>query len=76
MLAGLGPPARLRHGYDIEHPVQWEVKGLNPEELRRLVLGAVTEHIDMRALEAVLAEERRQRTALQAFVDGWQDPGQ
>ncbi|MFF5211033.1 hypothetical protein [Streptosporangium sp. NPDC000396] len=63
-----------RHGYDVENLVQWEVEGLDPGELRRLVLGAGTAYLDMRALEAVLAEERRQRAALQAFVDGWQNP--
>ncbi|GAA5770784.1 hypothetical protein Aros01_07312 [Streptosporangium roseum] len=48
---------------------------MDPEELRRLVLGAVTAYIDTRALEAVLAEERRQRAALQTFVERWQEPG-
>ncbi|WP_224291358.1 hypothetical protein [Streptomyces olivaceus] len=35
------PAFARRYGFDTEHPVQWEVEALEPDELRRLVLAAV-----------------------------------
>ncbi|MET9694500.1 hypothetical protein ABZY81_39870 [Streptomyces sp. NPDC006514] len=34
-----------RYGFDIEHPAQWEVEALEPDELRRLVLAAVDPYV-------------------------------
>jgi hypothetical protein len=35
------PAFAARYGFDVDHPVQWEVEALEPSELRRLVLAAV-----------------------------------
>lgn len=63
-----------RHGFDANRPVQWEVEALPPDELRRLVLEAVDPYVDRRLLAAVIADERRQRRALAAFLAGWSGP--
>ncbi|MFI9788479.1 hypothetical protein ACIHEI_33945 [Kitasatospora sp. NPDC051984] len=65
------PAFAARHGFDPDHPVQWEVEALDPAELRRLLEGAIDPYIDRDALAAVLAEERRQRHLLARFVRGW-----
>ncbi|MFE0107077.1 hypothetical protein [Streptomyces sp. NPDC059009] len=65
------PAWARRHGYDPQYPVQWEVEGLDPDELQRLVLGAVETYLDRRALEEVLREERHQRAQLARFTSGW-----
>lgn len=65
------PAWARRHGYDPARPVQWEVEGLAPDELERLVLAAVDRYVDRGVLTQVLEEERRQRAALRAFVNGW-----
>lgn len=60
-----------RHGFDRQRPVQWEVEALEPDELRRLVMGAVRPYIDRDALGEVLREEERQRRELTAFLGQW-----
>ncbi|GAA2857571.1 hypothetical protein GCM10010517_15940 [Streptosporangium fragile] len=54
-----------------DRPVQWEVEAPEPAELRRLVLAAVESYMDRRVLAAVVAEEERQRHALQTFIGRW-----
>ncbi|MFD4483469.1 hypothetical protein ACFWPU_46290 [Streptomyces sp. NPDC058471] len=65
------PAWARRHGYDRQHPVQWEVEALDAAELRRLVLAAVDRYIDRQALADVVAEETRQRAALTEFGATW-----
>ncbi|MFE3144251.1 hypothetical protein [Streptomyces scopuliridis] len=59
------------YGFDISHPVQWEVEALEPAELHRLVLDAVDPYIDRQVLTAVIADELRQRRELDAFLNRW-----
>ncbi|MFJ8166728.1 hypothetical protein ACIRBY_38220 [Streptomyces sp. NPDC096136] len=57
-------PAFARcYGFDIEHPVQWEVEALKPGELQRLVLAAVDPYIDRDILAQQIAREEQQRRA-------------
>ncbi|MFH8993120.1 hypothetical protein [Streptomyces sp. NPDC017940] len=65
------PAWARRHGYDPGCPVQWEVEGLDPVELRRLLLAAVAEHVDRRVLAQVLEEEQQHRAELRAFIEEW-----
>ncbi|WP_407841439.1 hypothetical protein ACE1OC_43365 (plasmid) [Streptomyces sp. DSM 116496] len=60
-----------RYGFDIEHPVQWEVEALEPDELQRLVLAAVDPYIDRDVLARQVAREEEQRRALAGFLGGW-----
>ncbi|WP_018554513.1 MULTISPECIES: hypothetical protein [unclassified Streptomyces] len=60
-----------RHGFDRQRPVQWEVEALEPDELRRLVMGAVRPYIDREALGEVLSDEHRQRRELTEFLRRW-----
>jgi len=63
-----------RYGLDRARPMQWEVEALDPAELQRLVLAAVSAHIDRAVLADRIAEEERQRGELRAFVEGWEGP--
>ncbi|GAA2945590.1 hypothetical protein [Streptomyces enissocaesilis] len=65
------PAFARRHGFDIDHPVQWEVEALEPDELRRLVLAAVAPYIDRQVLAQQTARQEEQRRALASFVRGW-----
>ncbi|MET7534235.1 hypothetical protein [Streptomyces goshikiensis] len=69
------PAFARRYGFDIEHPVQWEVEALEPDELQRLVLAAVDPYIDRDVLARQIAREEQQRRALSDFVDGWARAG-
>lgn len=60
-----------RYGFDIEHPVQWEVEALEPAEMQRLVLAAVAPYIDRQVLARQVAQEADQRRALSDFVQQW-----
>ncbi len=66
-----GPAFARRHGFDIDHPVQWEVEALEPDELRRLVLAAVDPYIDRQVLAEQTARHEEQRRALISFVRRW-----
>jgi hypothetical protein len=68
------PGFAARHGLDPVRPVQWEVEALEPSELRRLVDAAVTPYVDRAALDAVLADEERQRAALTEHARRWTPP--
>ncbi|WP_308013579.1 hypothetical protein [Streptomyces beigongshangae] len=57
-----------RHGFDIGHPVQWEVEALDPAELQRLVLAAVDPYVDRDVLAEQMAREEQQRCALEEFI--------
>ncbi|GEB60055.1 hypothetical protein GCM10017674_75390 [Streptomyces gardneri] len=65
------PAFARRYGFDIEHPVQWEVEALEPGELRRLVLAAVDPYIDRDVLARQIAREEQQRRALEGFAGRW-----
>jgi hypothetical protein len=65
------PTFARRHGLNVDRPVQWEVEALPPAELQRLVRQAVAPFVDTAVLEAVVAEEERQRAALAAFIARW-----
>jgi hypothetical protein len=67
------PAFAARYGFDIDHPVQWEVEALEPAELRRLVLAAVEPWIDRGILADVIANEDRQREELRTFLAEWPD---
>ncbi|MFF1959827.1 hypothetical protein ACFVWX_22950 [Streptomyces sp. NPDC058220] len=69
------PAFARRYGFDIEHPVQWEVEALEPAELRRLVLAAVDPCIDRAVLAQQIAREEQQRRALSEFLGGWGTTG-
>ncbi|MDV9187637.1 hypothetical protein R6L23_05275 [Streptomyces sp. SR27] len=69
------PAFARRYGFDIEHPVQWEVEALEPDELRRLVLAAVDPYIDRQVLAQQTARQEEQRRALASFVRGWDAAG-
>lgn len=69
------PAFARRDGFDIEHPVQWEVEALEPDELRRLVLDAVDPYIDRQVLAQQTARQEEQRRALASFVRGWDAAG-
>ncbi|MFB9459175.1 hypothetical protein ACFFU6_37205 [Streptomyces antimycoticus] len=60
-----------RYGFDPQHPVQWEVEALEPDELQRLVLAAVEPYVDRQVLAQQIAREEEQRRALADFFDGW-----
>ncbi|MFC3985201.1 hypothetical protein [Streptosporangium jomthongense] len=49
------------------------MEALEPTELQRALLAAVEPCVDRRILAAVMAEEDRQRHALQAFTARWND---
>ncbi|MFF3431370.1 hypothetical protein [Streptomyces sp. NPDC002602] len=66
------PAFARRHGFDIDHPVQWEVEALPPDEVQRLVLAAVDPYVD-RARQ--VAREEEQRLSLSAFLGGWDATG-
>ncbi|KOG57019.1 hypothetical protein ADK75_05605 [Streptomyces virginiae] len=55
----------------MEHPVQWEVEALEPDELQRLVLAAVDPYIDRDVLAHQIAREDEQRRALERFAGRW-----
>ncbi|MER0484606.1 hypothetical protein ABR737_40845 [Streptomyces sp. Edi2] len=63
-----------RYGLDPSRPVQWEAEALEPTELQRLVLAAVTPYVDEGVLGDRIAEEERQREQLRAFAEGWPSP--
>ncbi|MFJ6250682.1 MULTISPECIES: hypothetical protein [unclassified Streptomyces] len=65
------PAFARRYGFDIEHPVQWEVEALELDELQRLVLAAVDPYIDRGVLAQQIAREERQRRALEGFAGRW-----
>ncbi|MFI1015767.1 hypothetical protein [Streptomyces sp. NPDC020965] len=65
------PGFARRYGFDPARPVQWEVEALEPDELQRLVLAAVTPYIDRTVLNEQIVREEAQRRALAAFLDGW-----
>ncbi|KIF05632.1 hypothetical protein PL81_11775 [Streptomyces sp. RSD-27] len=65
------PAFARRYGFDIEHPVQWEVEALEPDELQRLVLAAVAPYIDRDVLAQQIAREEQQRRALKGFAGRW-----
>ncbi|MEU6299265.1 hypothetical protein [Streptomyces erythrochromogenes] len=65
------PAFARRYGFDIEHPVQWEVEALEPDELQRLVLAAVDPYIDRDVLAQQIAREEQQRRALEDFAERW-----
>ncbi|MFD9099039.1 hypothetical protein [Streptomyces collinus] len=65
------PAFTRRHGFDVDHPVQWEVEALEPDELQRLVLAAVDPYIDRDVLDEQIAREEQQRRALADFLSGW-----
>ncbi|MDX2993360.1 hypothetical protein [Streptomyces scabiei] len=65
------PAFARRYGFDIDHPVQWEVEALEPEELQRLVLAAVDPYIDRDVLTEQIVREEQQRRALSDFLGGW-----
>ncbi|MFE3686484.1 hypothetical protein ACFXPM_25080 [Streptomyces sp. NPDC059095] len=69
------PAFARRHGFPVEHPVQWEVEALEPDELRRLVLDAVDPYIDREVLARQIARQEDQRRALASFVRGWDAAG-
>ncbi len=69
------PAFARRYGFDTEHPVQWEVEALEPDELRRLVLAAVDPYIDRQVLAEQTARQEEQRRALASFLDGWDAAG-
>ncbi|WP_329317095.1 hypothetical protein OG723_43930 (plasmid) [Streptomyces sp. NBC_01278] len=52
----------------MQHPVQWEVEALEPDELQRLVLAAVDPYIDRDVLARQIACEEQQRRALEDFA--------
>ena len=58
-----------RYGFD--HPVQWEVEALEPDELQRLVLTAVDPYVDREVLAEQMDREEQQRRALFDFLGGW-----
>lgn len=60
-----------RYGFDIDHPVQWEVEALEPDELQRLVLAAVAPYVDRGVLAEQMDREEQQRRALFDFLGGW-----
>ena len=66
-----GPACARRYGFDIDHPAQWEVEALEPEELQCLVLAAVDPYIDCEVLAEQLVREEQQRRALSDFLGGW-----
>ncbi|MEU2872811.1 hypothetical protein ABZ769_26980 [Streptomyces olivoreticuli] len=65
------PAFARRHGFDIDHPVQWEVEALEPAELQRLVLAAVDPYVDRTVLAQQIAREEQQRRALGDFIGHW-----
>ncbi|GDY39130.1 hypothetical protein SANT12839_000120 [Streptomyces antimycoticus] len=65
------PALAARYGFDPQHPVQWEVEALEPDELQRLVLAAVEPYVDRQVLAQQIAREEEQRRALADFFDGW-----
>ncbi|MFF2927135.1 hypothetical protein ACFVTP_32820 [Streptomyces celluloflavus] len=69
------PAFARRYGFDIDHPVQWEVEALEPDELQRLVLAAVTPYVDRDVLAEQIAREEQQRRALADFLGGWDAAG-
>lgn len=70
------PAFARRHGFDIEHPVQWGGEALEPDELRRLVLAAVDPYIDRQVFAQRTARQEEQRRALASFVRGWGAAGE
>jgi hypothetical protein len=69
------PAFAPRYGFDIEHPVQWEVEALEPDELQRLVLAAVDPYIDRDVLARQMAREEQQRRALEGLAGRWRAAG-
>ncbi|MDV5143270.1 hypothetical protein R1T08_02825 [Streptomyces sp. SBC-4] len=67
------PAFARRHGFDIERPVQWEVEALEPDELKRLVLDAVTAYTDLEILARVITEEEGQRRMLAGVLGQHED---
>ncbi|MFG2480886.1 hypothetical protein [Streptomyces fagopyri] len=63
------PAFARRYGFD--HPVQWEVEALEPDELQRLVLAAVAPYVDRGVLAEQMDREEQQRRALFDFLGGW-----
>ncbi|WP_406740710.1 hypothetical protein [Streptomyces atratus] len=55
--------------------MQWEVEALEPVELKRLVLAAVSPYTDRDVLARQTAREEAQRRALAAFLDRWDAAG-
>ncbi|WP_331765609.1 hypothetical protein OH786_35975 (plasmid) [Streptomyces atratus] len=55
--------------------MQWEVEALEPVELKRLVLAAVSPYTDRDVLARQIAREEAQRRALAAFLDRWDAAG-
>ncbi|WP_411129099.1 hypothetical protein [Streptomyces sp. x-19] len=51
--------------------MQWEVEALDPAELQRQVLAAVTPYLDHAVLRDRIAEEEQQRRQLRAFTERW-----
>ncbi|MER6523060.1 hypothetical protein ACFWHQ_39465 [Streptomyces sp. NPDC060334] len=70
------PAFARRYGFDIEHPVQWELEALEPAELQRLVLAAVAPYIDRDVLTRQVARQEEQRRALATVVRGWAGAGE
>ncbi|MEV6583675.1 hypothetical protein AB0M92_36670 [Streptomyces sp. NPDC051582] len=65
------PAFGRRYGFGIEHPVQWEVEALEPDELQSLDLAAVDPYTDRDVLAREIAREEQQRSALEEFAGRW-----
>lgn len=69
------PAFARRHGFDIDHSVQWEVEALPPDELQRLVLAAVAPYIDRDVLTRQITRKKEQHHTLAAFLNSWDPAG-
>jgi hypothetical protein len=65
------PAFASRYGFNLRRPVQWEVEALEPDELQRLVLAAVTPYVNRDVLARQISREEEQRRALATFLEGW-----
>ncbi|MFF3489638.1 hypothetical protein ACFYXC_41455 [Streptomyces sp. NPDC002701] len=71
------PAFARRYGFDPVHSVQWQVEALEPDELQRLVLTALTPYVDRDILARQVTREEAQRRALAAlWTAGARRPGE
>jgi hypothetical protein len=70
------PAFARRYGFDIDHPGQWEVEALAPDELLRLVLAAVDPYVDRGVLAEQMDREEQQTRTLLDFLGGWGAAGE